>query len=303
MSKHRDLYRNDDSDYSSLKNDIDKRSVLANFLSEDIGTGDITSNALIDEHVEATAKIVCKNEGDVIASGLSEAETIFDICDCNSTILVTDGSAIKKGTAVMVVRGPAKSILKAERTALNLIMRMSGISTKTFQFVNKLGQFSEFVSVSSTRKTAPGLRYFDKKSVVLGGGISHRFGLDQLVLIKDNHIAVVGSVGKAVQLVRSKYGPNAKIECEVSDYPGIIDAIKSGSNIVMLDNFAPDLVRSSLEKIRNLGLRDKIVIEVSGGITLDNICEYASSLPDVISIGSITHSSQSMDYSLELYVD
>ena len=127
MSKHRDLYRNDDGDYSSFKNDIDKRAVLANFLSEDIGTGDITSNALIDENVEATAKIICKNEGDVIASGLSEAETIFDICDCKSTILVTDGSAIKKGTAVMVVRGPAKSILKAERTALNLIMRMSGI--------------------------------------------------------------------------------------------------------------------------------------------------------------------------------
>ncbi len=302
MSKHRDLYRND-GDYSTLKNDIDKRSILANFLNEDIGTGDITSNALIDEHIEATAKIICKNEGDVIASGLSEAETIFDICDCNSTMLVTDGYAIKKGTTVMVVRGPAKSILKAERTALNLIMRMSGISTKTFQFVSKLGQFSKFVSVSSTRKTAPGLRYFDKKSVVLGGGISHRFRLDQLVLIKDNHIAVVGSVGKAIQLVRSKYGPNVKIECEVSDYPGIIDAIKSGSNIVMLDNFTPDLVCSSLEEIRNSGLRNKIVIEVSGGITLDNICEYASSLPDVISIGSITHSSQSIDYSLELSVD
>ena len=303
MSKHHDLYRNDgDGVYGSSKNDIDKRSILANFLKEDIGTGDITSNALIDERVEANAKIVCKNDGDVIASGLSEAETIFDICDCNPTVLVADGSAIKKGTTVMAIRGPAKSVLKAERTALNLIMRMSGISTKTFQFVNKLGQFSKFVSVSSTRKTAPGLRYFDKKSVVLGGGISHRFRLDQMVLIKDNHIAVVGSVGRAVQLVRSKYGPNIKIECEVSDCQGIIDAIESGSNIVMLDNFTPDLVRSSLEKIRNLGLRNKVVIEVSGGITLDNIYEYASSLPDVISIGSMTHSFQSIDYSLELSV-
>ena len=303
MSKHHDLYRNDgDGGYGSLKNDIDKRSILANFLNEDIGTGDITSNALIDERIEANAKIVCKNDGDIIASGLSESGTIFDLCDCNPTMLVADGSAIKKGTTVMAIRGPAKSILKAERTALNLIMRMSGISTKTFQFVNKLGQFSKFVSVSSTRKTAPGLRYFDKKSVVLGGGISHRFRLDQLVLIKDNHIAVVGSVGRAVQLARSKYGPNIKIECEVSDFQGIIDAIESGSNIVMLDNFTPDLVRNSLEKIRNLGLRNKVVIEVSGGITLDNIYEYASSLPDVISIGSMTHSFQSIDYSLELSV-
>jgi nicotinate-nucleotide pyrophosphorylase (carboxylating) len=303
LSKHHDLYRNDgDGGYGSLKNDIDKRSILANFLNEDIGIGDITSNALIDECIEANAKIVCKNDGDVIASGLSESGTIFDLCDCNPTMLVADGSAIKKGTTVMAIRGPAKSILKAERTALNLIMRMSGISTKTFQFVNKLGQFSKFVSVSSTRKTAPGLRYFDKKSVVLGGGISHRYRLDQLVLIKDNHIAVVGSVGRAVQLARCKYGPNIKIECEVSDFQGIIDAIESGSNIVMLDNFTPDLVSSSLEKIRNLGLRNKVVIEVSGGITLDNIYEYASSLPDVISIGSMTHSFQSIDYSLELSV-
>ena len=268
---------------------------------EDIGTGDITSNTLIDEKVDATAKIVCKNIADmVVVSGLSEAKTIFDICDCKPTPLVNDGSILNEKTDVMVIEGSAKSILKAERTALNLIMHMSGISTKTAHFVKRLGKLSKVVSISSTRKTSPGLRYFDKKSVVLGGGISHRYRLDQLILIKDNHIAIVGSINKAIQLIRSKYGFNRKIECEVCDYNGIIDAINSGADIVMLDNFTPELVHSSLEKIKNLGLRNKTIIEVSGGITLDNIYEYALAKPDVISVGSLTHSVQAIDYSLDL---
>ena len=122
-------------------------------------------------------------------------------------------------------------------------------------------------------------------------------------MIKDNHIAIVGSINKSIRLIKSKFGSSRKIECEVSDYQGIVDAINSGADIVMLDNFTPDLVRSSMEKIKNLGIRNKVVIEVSGGITLDNICEYASSLPDVISIGSLTHSFQSVDFSLEIYAN
>ena len=299
MSKYQDIYNSAQSPLK--KNQIEIRSLLTNFLNEDIGTGDITSNVLINEKMDATAKIICKNNDDVVVvSGLAEAKTIFDICDCTSNLLVNDGSILKGKTAVMVIQGSAKSILKAERTALNLIMHMSGISTKTSHFVKKLGKFSEFVSVSSTRKTSPGLRYFDKKSVVLGGGISHRYRLDQLILIKDNHIAIVGSVNKAIQLIRSKYGSNRKIECEVCDYNGIIDAINSGADIIMLDNFTSDLVHRSIEKIKNLGLRDKIIIEVSGGITLDNIYEYASAKPDVISVGALTHSFQSIDYSLEI---
>jgi len=299
LNRYKDIYNN--AQNSLKKNEVEIRSLLTDFLNEDIGTGDITSNTLIDEKTDATAKIICKNNDDgVVVSGLSEAKTIFDICGCTSTPLVNDGYRLKEKTAVMVIRGSARSILKAERTALNLLMHMSGISTKTSQFVKKLGEYSEFVSISSTRKTSPGLRHFDKKSVVLGGGISHRYRLDQLILIKDNHIAIVGSVIKAIELVRSKYGSNRRIECEVCDYNGIIDAIGSGADIVMLDNFVPDLVHRSIEKIKNLGLRDKIIIEVSGGITLDNIYEYASAKPDVISVGSLTHSFQSVDYSLEI---
>ncbi len=297
MNNYNNLY-NDAS--ISFLNKIEERSLLINFLNEDIGSGDITSNTLIDEKIQANAKIICKNEGEIVISGLSEAKTIFDICDCNSTLLVNDGDTLKKGTNVMSVQGSARAILKAERTVLNLIMHMSGISTKTSQFVKRMGEFSNFVSISSTRKTSPGLRYFDKKSVVLGGGISHRVRLDQLILIKDNHIAIVGSVNKSIQLIKSRFGSSRKIECEVSDHKGIIDAIKSGADIIMLDNFTPESVRDSMEKIKSLGIRNQVIIEVSGGITLDNIYEYASSRPDVISVGSLTHSFQSVDFSLEI---
>lgn len=284
-----------------FKSEVKKRATLVGFLNEDIGTGDITSNLLISEETISKGTIVCKNGGrSIIVSGLSEAKIIFDICGSEATLLVDDGAKIAKGIDVLTVEGSSRSILKGERTALNLLMRMSGISTRTNQFIEKLGELSKTVRISSTRKTVPGLRYFDKKAVVIGGGISHRVRLDQLILIKDNHIAIVGSVKKAIEKARSVYGNKRKIECEVVDYSGIVEAIESGADIVMLDNFKPEEVKESLDRIRKLGLRDKIIIEISGGINLDNIYDYAIAKPDVISIGSLTHSVQSIDFSLEI---
>ncbi len=315
--KNLDNYYN----YDNLKENfffnskIEQRTTLANFLIEDLGTGDITSNLLIPKESTSSGTIVCKNEEKntttggrrrmsntttTTASGLAEAKIIFEICGCKATQLVEDGSVISKGTKVMSVNGSTRGILKAERTALNLIMRMSGISTRTRQFIEKLDNLSEVVHIASTRKTAPGLRCFDKKAVVLGGGISHRTRLDQLILIKDNHIAVVGSVKKAIELAKSGYESKRKVECEVIDFDGLVEAIKSGADIVMLDNFTPDEVKYSLEKIKESGLRDKAIIEISGGITYDNIYAYAVSRPDVISIGSLTHSVKAIDYSLEI---
>jgi nicotinate-nucleotide pyrophosphorylase (carboxylating) len=284
-----------------FKSEIEKRAALVGFLNEDIGTGDITSNLLIPEGTTSKGTIICKNDGkSTIVSGLSEAKIIFDICGCEATLLVDDGAKIAKGTDVLSVEGSSRSILKGERTALNLLMRMSGISTRTNKFIEKLEELSKTVRIASTRKTVPGLRYFDKKAVVIGGGISHRVRLDQLILIKDNHIAVVGSVKKAIEKARSVYGNKRKIECEVIDFGGIVEAIKSGADIVMLDNFKPEEVKESLDRIRKLGLRDNIIIEISGGINLDNIYDYAIARPDVISIGSLTHSVQSIDFSLEI---
>jgi nicotinate-nucleotide pyrophosphorylase (carboxylating) len=284
-----------------FKSEIEKRAALVGFLNEDIGTGDITSNLLIPEGTTSKGTIICKNDGkSTIVSGLSEAKIIFDICGCEATLLVDDGAKIAKGTDVLSGEGSSRSILKGERTALNLLMRMSGISTRTNKFIEKLEELSKTVRIASTRKTVPGLRYFDKKAVVIGGGISHRVRLDQLILIKDNHIAVVGSVKKAIEKARSVYGNKRKIECEVIDFGGIVEAIKSGADIVMLDNFKPEEVKESLDRIRKLGLRDNIIIEISGGINLDNIYDYAIARPDVISIGSLTHSVQSIDFSLEI---
>ncbi|VFJ14681.1 carboxylating nicotinate-nucleotide diphosphorylase [Candidatus Nitrosocosmicus franklandus] len=295
--------------YDNLKgnfffnSELELRAILANFLKEDIGTGDITSNLLIPKEIESSGTIVCKtkdNTKSIVASGLKEAILVFEICGCKATPLVEDGSIISTGTEIMSVNGSARSILKAERTALNIIMRMSGISTKTRQFVDKLDDLAQVVRIASTRKTAPGLRYFDKKAVILGGGISHRTRMDQLILIKDNHISIVGSVRKAIELAKRAYGNNRIIECEVVDQNGIFEAIRSGADIVMLDNFTPERVRGSLEEVKKAGLRDKIIIEISGGINYDNIYDYASSRPDVISIGSLTHSVESIDYSLEI---
>jgi nicotinate-nucleotide pyrophosphorylase (carboxylating) len=296
-----DLNRKQHEHAQPFKSEIERRTALVGFLKEDIGTGDITSNLLIPEGTTSKGTIICKDAGkSTIVSGLSEAKIIFDICGCEATLLVEDGAKVPKGTDVLSVQGPSRSILKGERTALNLLMRMSGISTRTNQFIEKLGELSKTVRISSTRKTVPGLRYFDKKAVVIGGGISHRVRLDQLILIKDNHIAIVGSVKKAIEMARSVYGDKRKIECEVVDFSGIVEAIKSGADIVMLDNFKPEEVKESLDKIRKLGLRDNIIIEISGGINFDNIYDYAISRPDVISIGSLTHSVQAIDFSLEI---
>jgi nicotinate-nucleotide pyrophosphorylase (carboxylating) len=286
-----------------FQSEIEKRATMVGFLNEDIGTGDITSNLLIPEETISKGTIVCKDGGkSIIVSGLSEAKIIFGICGCEATtLLVDDGAKIAKGMNVLTLEGSSRSILKGERTALNLLMRMSGISTRTNQFIERLGDLSKTVRISSTRKTVPGLRYFDKKAVVIGGGISHRVRLDQLILIKDNHIAVVGSVKKAIEKARSAYGNKRKIECEVNDFNGIVEAIKSGADIIMLDNFKPEEVKESLDRVRKLGLRGRIIIEVSGGINLGNIYDYAVAKPDVISIGSLTHSVQAIDFSLEIH--
>lgn len=296
------IYFDTNSPYKNLyDSEIDLRKVLSEFLIEDIGTGDITSDLLIPQEERSKGDIVCKSDGDTVVSGLREAKLIFEICGCDVSQEVQDGTIISKGTTIMTINGPSKSILKGERTALNLLMRMSGISTKTRLFVQRLGDLSQTVKLASTRKTAPGLRYFDKRAVVLGGGISHRERMDQLILIKDNHIAIVGSVKAAIKKAKSAYkSNNRKIECEVTDYQGILDAIDSGANIVMLDNFSPSQVEESIQKLNQLGLRDKAIIEVSGGVNYENIHDFAVSKPDVISIGSLTHSVQAIDYSLEI---
>jgi nicotinate-nucleotide pyrophosphorylase (carboxylating) len=271
------------------------REMLASFLEEDIGTGDITSDNTIPNGLAAKAGIVCKSRSAIVC-GLEEASILFDICGCKCQILVTDGSKVMKGMVVMKVSGDGRSLLKAERTALNLIMRMSGIGTET----RRLSDLAGDVTILATRKTAPGLRYFDKKAVVLGGGASHRMRLDEMVLVKDNHLALAGDVEKCIRFAKKNIGSSVKVECEARNKKEALAAIRAGSDTVMLDNFTPKQAQDTIRHIAKIGLRRRVKIELSGGINKKNIKQYARSKPDFISVGYITHSIKAIDFSLEL---
>jgi nicotinate-nucleotide pyrophosphorylase (carboxylating) len=269
--------------------------MLANFLQEDIGAGDITSNSVIPNNLVARAEIICKS-GPAVVSGLEEAAIIFDICNCRSKILIKDGSSVKKGATVMKVSGNARAILKAERVALNMIMRMSGIATET----KRMADIAGGVTILATRKTAPGLRHFDKKAVTAGGGRTHRMRLDDMVLIKDNHLALAGSVKECVTLAKKYIGSTVKTECETRNLKEVLAAISADVDVVMLDNFSPKQAADAIKQIVKMGLRKKAKLEISGGVNAKNIRRYAQAGPDFISLGYITHSPKAVDFSLEV---
>jgi nicotinate-nucleotide pyrophosphorylase (carboxylating) len=280
---------------NDLQTFLNVREALANFLQEDVGVGDITSDKIIPASLTAKAEIVCKSRFAIVC-GLEEASMLFDICGCKSEILVKDGSKVVKGTLVMNVSGHARAILKAERTVLNIIMRMSGIATETRRMVD----LARGVTILATRKTAPGLRYFDKKAVVLGGGASHRMRLDDMVLIKDNHLVLVSDLEKCIRLAKKNVGSSLKVECEARTREEALAVVAAEADAVMLDNFSPKQAQQTIRQIRRMGLRNNVKIELSGGINQKNIRHYSRTKPDFISLGYITHSSKAIDFSLEI---
>lgn len=271
------------------------KEALAEFLKEDIGRGDITSEIVPDEIVKA--KMVCKERA--VVAGLHEAKMLFEIVGCRAKSLVEEGSVVKPRTIIMTISGNAKTILSAERTVLNVLMRMSGIATETKRFVDEVRKVNPRVRIACTRKTSPGFRIFDKRAVKVGGGDTHRMRLDDMVLIKDNHLAIVGTVSNAVNKAKQLHR-SSKIEVEVRSLNDAITAVNAGADIIMLDNLTPKKVRSIVKALKEKGLRNKVTIEVSGGITHENVKKYASADIDVISIGSITHSVKAIDMSLEI---
>jgi nicotinate-nucleotide pyrophosphorylase (carboxylating) len=277
------------------------RESLITFLREDIGKGDITSNSVIPGNASCQAKIVCKSKTPAIVCGLEEAAMVFDICKCKYQILINDGSKVKKGVAVMDIHGKARSILKAERTALNLVMRMSGIASETRKLVSLVTKYQNNIKIACTRKTAPGLRLLDKKAVTIGGGHPHRVDLYDMALIKDNHLIINGSITKSIQLARKGIPSSKKVECEVVNLDQALEAIKSGADVIMLDNFNPQKAAKTIKSLTRMKLRHKAMIEISGGITSKNVTSYAKAKPDIISIGYLTHSVQAIDFSLSVY--
>jgi nicotinate-nucleotide pyrophosphorylase (carboxylating) len=200
----------------------------------------------------------------------------------------------------MQLTGNAQTILSVERTLLNLLSRMSGIATATNKLAQKLKKAKSKARIAATRKSAPGLLYFDKKAIIIGNGDPHRLHLDDMVLIKDNHIAIVGSALEAVKLAKAKVSFSKKIEVEVSKAADAVKVAEAGADIVMFDNFSPKQVKDAVELLKAAGFFGKVLLEVSGGVNSENLLEYAETQVDIISMGALTHSVKALDISLEI---
>jgi nicotinate-nucleotide pyrophosphorylase (carboxylating) len=243
------------------------------------------------------AKIISRQEG--ILAGIRFASDIFYLKDCRVRIIKKDGAKVKPNQTILQVSGDAKDVLSCERTVLNLLARMSGIATQTSLLVSKIRKINKKTKLYSTRKTAPGLRFFDKEAVVIGGGHKHRMSLNDMVMIKDNHLLVYNSLENITKNARKQH---RDVEVEVENQRDAMIAASSGATIVMLDNFSPVQIKKTISALQKKKIRNKIKLEASGGINSKNISAYAKTGVDIISVGSITNSVRGLDLSLEVCV-
>lgn len=262
-------------------------------LAEDVGSGDITTTAVIDPAAIGKAELIAKEN--MIVAGLFVAEKAFKSLDKNVVFKAhcKDGEAVKKGAVIAAVSGSLPAMLTAERVALNFLQRLSGIATLTNAFVKKT--WSARARILDTRKTTPCLRMIERYAVRAGGGCNHRFGLFDCILIKDNHIKAAGGIAEAVSRVNKKYGEAAAIEVEAATLEEARQAARAGADIIMLDNMTPSAVKKALRAINGRALT-----EASGGITLKNAGKMAKTGVDFISVGGLTHSARAVDISMEV---
>ena len=270
--------------------------IIRYMLNEDEGFGDITSNAVVEEGKIVNAYIISKDEG--ILAGINVIRDLFEEYGVKVKFWLAEASRITEGVLLLALEGDARTILLLERTALNLLMRMSGVATAAHHYVNLVNNSN--VRVAGTRKTSPAIGKFDKYALKVGGADTHRFSLDDMVLIKDNHIAACGTPLEALLKAKENTSFSKKIEIEVETLDDAIDCVKNGADIVMLDNMNASEVKEVIDKLNELDIRQNSLIEVSGGITQDNISEYVDLGVDIISIGALTHSSRSLNFSLKI---
>jgi nicotinate-nucleotide pyrophosphorylase (carboxylating) len=271
---------------------------LEQLLAEDVGQGDVTSAAVVPAGLTVETAVVAKEGG--IVAGIEETVILAESLGLSVKAEVADGQETKNGQVILKISGNARTILSAERTMLNLLSRMSGIATATRRLTEKLRKANLTAKIAATRKTAPGLGYFDKKAVIIGGGDPHRLRLDDMILVKDNHIAIAGSIEEAVKRAKQAVSFSKKIEAEVTSVTDALKAAEAGADIVMLDNFSPKQVREAVQALKKAGFFGKVLLEVSGGITEENLLEYASAKVGIISMGALTHSVKALDISLEI---
>jgi len=272
-------------------------AAIGEFLSEDIGRGDITTQATVGREVRAQGRFLAKEN--LVLCGLDVAEGVFVSLDPEIPEIETnfqDGDEIAEGTVFATLKGFADVLLTGERVALNLIQRMSGIATLTRQYVRAVEGTSALIV--DTRKTTPGLRLLEKYAVTVGGGRNHRMGLDDGVLIKDNHIALAGGVTEAVSAAKRSVGHLHKIEVEITNWAQLREAIQAGADIILLDNQSPEETAKLVEMSRTLN--PNVLIEASGGMDRDRVRAYAEAGVDLISVGRLTHSARAVDISFKI---
>lgn len=269
--------------------------IINHAFQEDIGNGDITTNNLVPESKMAVARMTAKADG--IIAGLPIAEMVFKKLDEKLiwNPKVSDGDKVSKGDVILEIKGTFRALLTGERLALNLLQRMSGIATETAKYVAEAEGTK--VKILDTRKTVPGLRSFDKYAVKMGGGTNHRIGLNDMVMIKDNHIKIVGSIGQAVEQVRKSVAVNIKVEVETTTLDEVQEAITAGADIIMLDNMNNEMTLEAVKLING-----KALVEASGNMNLQRIAAVAETGVDYISVGALTHSVIALDISQNIII-
>lgn len=266
---------------------------------EDINTGDVTTESIIPETMNATATMTAKQEG--VVSGLEIVKMVYERLqkDIVFTPYFKDGDKVKKGDVILKIEASYPTLLKGERLSLNIFQRMSGIATETSRYVSELkGTATELLD---TRKTAPGMRVLDKMAVKHGGGTNHRMGLYDMAMIKDNHIKMAGGIAKAVEQVRSRISPEIKIEVETTNLDEVRQAIEAGADIIMLDNMGTQAMREAVSVIKASG--KGIKTEASGNMSIPRLVEVASTGVDYISVGALTHTVKAMDISMNIVIE
>lgn len=281
-------------------NIFETNDIVANigeFLAEDIGRGDITTRACVSSEVRGFGKFLAKEK--LVVCGLEIAEAVFAHLDAETPEIETlfnEGDEVEAGTVFATLKGYADVLLIGERVALNLMQRMSGVATLTRAYVKAIEGTN--AQIIDTRKTTPGLRILEKYAVTVGGGKNHRMGLDDGVLIKDNHIALAGGITEAVTMAKLKVGHLHKIEVEISNWAQLREAIEAGADIVMLDNQTPEEAKKLVELARQLN--PHVLLEASGGMDLERVRSFAEAGVDLISVGRLTHSARAVDISFKI---
>jgi len=269
---------------------------LQEMVREDVGAKDITTALTPNKKVRA--EIIAKEPCTV--AGITELNLLFSLFNVKITNSVKDGAKIRKGQRILTLNGNSHDILVVERTALNILSRMSGIASLTSEILKEARKGSPKIRVAATRKTTPLFGYFEKQAVKRAGGETHRMGLWDMVLIKDNHLKLFRSITPAVKKAKEKTPKGIRIEIEVTTPKGALEAARAGADIIMLDNFTPKRIEKTISLLKENKLRKKTVLEASGGITKKNIKVYAKTGVDVISLGMLTHSAKAKDFSLRI---